>query len=91
MTYEETFRVFVKADIEYQDLLVSAFAKRKEEDYNTRMTLAKNDVRLDYPVIWEKWNQTHEEYEVIRLQLNERMVQAHENMSFKPYKDKLTN
>lgn len=91
MTNEEALRAFTKADAIYNDMVVDAYANRDEKDHSTRMTLAKNDVRLGYPEIWDEWNRTHEELQVTKLKFDERLVEAYESMGVKAYANKLSN
>lgn len=91
MTFEEVFEAAHEADKIYQDMIVSAYAKRDEKDHATRMTLARNDVRLEYPEIWDEYYRTHKALELEKHKMDVRMVEAYESMGLKAYQNKLTN
>lgn len=91
MTYEEAFRAFHQADNAYNDKLAELYAKRDETDHSIRQILTKNDVRLQFPEIWNEWNKTHEDLEVHKHYMDVRLVEAYESMGVKAYANKLSN
>ncbi len=79
MTNEEVIREYRLAEREYKNAWQVAYGKRQETNHDIRLELALGEID---PQIKDRYYAAVTEMDVIKMKLEERLVQAYESMGF---------